>query len=110
MSDDNHGLGTNIEPAKPATKQKARPIGMPKLTRIIIEENDNIPPTGLFVGINGHSYLIRPGEEVSVPKGVIDVLNHAIMQAPQIDPTSRRVVGYRKRMRYPYRVISETAA
>ena len=79
--------------------------GMPTLTRIVLEENDDIPPTGLPVSINGRAYIIVPGEPVDVPQGVIDVLNNAIMNVPQIDPNTRRVVAYRPRMRFPYRTL-----
>jgi hypothetical protein len=112
MSEDHEDiLGSNIEPVKPTPaartpKAKTAPVGMPQTVRIVIEENDSIPPTGLFVGLNGKGYLIRPGEEVNVPRGVMEILDNAVMSAPQIDPGTRRVVGYRERMRYPYRVIS----
>jgi hypothetical protein len=104
-------LGSNIEPVKTVTpaktpRAKNAPVGMPQTVKIIIEENDNIPPTGLFVGLNGKGYLIRPGEEVNVPLGVVEILDNAVMSAPQTDPGTRRVVGYRERMRYPYRRVS----
>lgn len=96
-------LGSNLQPAPSAKKP---PIGLPPTVRIILEENDNIPPNGLFVGVNGVGYLIRPGEEVNVPASVVDVLEHAVMASPHIDPMTRQIVGYRQRMRYPFRKIS----
>lgn len=100
-------LESNLKPLKAA---KQAPIGMPETVRIAIEENDSIPPTGLFVGLNGRGYLIRPGEEVNVPPGVIEILDNAVMEAPIVDPSTKRVVGYRKRLRYPYRRVSEKEA
>lgn len=97
-------LGTNIPPAKRA---KAAPIGLPKTVRIILEENDNIPPTGQFFGVNGRSYMLKPGMEAEVPQGLIDVLDNAVTSTPIIDPDTRKVIGYRNSMRYPYRVISQ---
>ncbi len=82
------------------TSQKA---SKPARVRIILEESDDIPPTGLFVGLNGTGYLLRPGEEVDVPAGVIEVLEQAVMAMPQIDPQTNQVVGWRQRMRYPFR-------
>jgi hypothetical protein len=72
--------------------------------RIMLEDNDQIPPGGQFVGVNGRGYLIQPGHEVDVPESVLDVLDHAIMSVPVTDG-SATVIGYRDRLRYPYRII-----
>lgn len=74
--------------------------------RIVVEENDDIPPTGLFLGHNGRGYLIRPGEPVDVPRHIVEILDHAVMSSPQIDPSTKQVIGYRERMKYPYRVVA----
>jgi hypothetical protein len=74
--------------------------------KIILEENDNIPPTGLFIGSNGRSFLLRPGEEVEVPVEVIEVLNDAVEDVPRTDGNNN-VVDYRKKMRFPYRLIGK---
>lgn len=105
---DDLDLEPNIEaPAAVAPKRKkASTVGMPETIRIMIEENDSIPPTGIFVGLNGKGYLIRPGEPVNVPRGIVEILDNAVETTPQIDPITRRVVGYRERMRYPYRVVA----
>ena len=73
---------------------------------IVLERNDDIPPTGLPVGVNGYAYLIPPGKEVAVPRSVLEVLDHAEMLAPEVDPQNQQIVGYRPQKRYPYRVIS----
>ena len=103
-------LGVNIEtaPAPKAPRAKAAvPIaGLPKTIKIILEENDNIPPTGLFLGVNGKGYMLRPGIEVNIPYSVKEVLDHAVMSTPQIDPQTNKIVGYRDRMKYPYRTVS----
>lgn len=74
-------------------------------TRIILEENDEIPPIGLFLGLNGKGFLIQPGVEVDVPNGLIDILNNASMSAPIVDPQTQQISGWRDRLRYPYRVV-----
>ena len=100
-------LGSNI-PAEPA-QRRGRPkaaIGLPSRVKIILEENDNIPPTGLYVGLNGVGYLIRPGREVEVPMGVVDILDHAIETRAVVDPDTNKQVGWRDRQKFPYRKIT----
>lgn len=102
-------LGTNIEPEEVKTRaRRTMKVATPtsNTVRIVLEENDEIPPTGLFVALNGKGYLIVPGEEVDIPKGVAEILSHAVMSTPSIDPATKQVIGYRERMRYPYRTIS----
>lgn len=77
-----------------------------KRVRIILEENDSIPPTGQFFGANGRSYILRPGEEAEVPVEVINILDTAVMDTPIVDPTTKQVLGYRQRLRFPYRVLA----
>lgn len=99
------------KPRKASPAKKAAPANAKsslKTTRIILEDNDDIPPTGLYVGVNGKGYLIRTGIEVDVPNSVLEVLKHATKTAPIIDPDSRRVVGWRNRQRFPYAVVSAT--
>jgi hypothetical protein len=96
-------LGVNIEPE--IKVRKAKPV-VPDTIRIVVEENDDIPPTGLFLGHNGKGYLIRPGEPVDVPKHIVEILDHAVMSSPQIDPGTKQVIGYRERMKYPYRIVN----
>jgi len=91
-------------PKKAAPKKRASRQTKPKNTvRIQLEENDDIPPTGLYVGHNGKGYLIEVGKPVDVPKHIVEILDNAVMSSPTIDPGSRQVVGYKDRMRYPYR-------
>lgn len=92
------------EPEPPEVKTKAK--GMPKRVWIILEENDDIPPTGLFVSHNGNPYLIRTGEPVEVPEFLLGILDAAITTVSITDPTTRRVVGHRDRMRYSYRRVA----
>lgn len=94
------------EPVEPAKTPKAsKPPKTSDRVRIILEENDDIPPTGLFVSVNGRPYLIRPGEPVDVPQSVVEVLENASYASPQKDTATNQVIGYRERMRFPFRRV-----
>lgn len=115
-TDDDESAG-NLPPAAPKAAAKTKAAAKPKVTssgeiitaeqservKIILEENDNIPPTGLFIGINGRSFLLRAGEECPVPKDVLGVLDDAVEEVPRVG-SSNNVVEYRKKMRFPYRI------
>lgn len=104
MSD--HGFGSNIDEDAPALGGGVvDPIKSKRVT-IVLEDNENIPPTGQFIGVNGRSYMLRSGEPASVPVEVIDVLNNAVQAVPDRDPVSQQVIGYRSRLRFPYRVVN----
>jgi hypothetical protein len=83
------------------------PLVTTKRITIILEENDDIPPTGLFIGVNGRSYLLRPGEEVPVPEEVVHALNDAVTAVPKTDQQGN-VIDYKNRLRFPYRIVSDS--
>lgn len=76
-----------------------------KRVRIVLEDNNEIPPTGQFFSVNGRSYILRPNEEAEVPVEMLSALNDAVMEVPIVQ--NDQVIGYRKRMRFPYRVIAK---
>lgn len=53
---------------------------------------------------------LRPGEEAAVPVELLSVLNDALTDAPIVDPITSQVLGYRSRLRYPYRIVSSAYA
>lgn len=90
---------------KPAKKVKQPKADTEPRVRIMLEDNDQIPPGGQFLSVNGRSFLIQANREVDVPRCVCDVLDHAVMSVPVKDQYDT-VVGYRDRLRFPYRVIT----
>jgi hypothetical protein len=49
---------------------------------------------------------LRPGEEADVPVELLSILNDALTDSPVIDPITSQVLGYKQRLRYPYRIIT----
>jgi hypothetical protein len=76
-----------------------------KRVKIILEENENIPPTGQFFGVNGTGYLLRAGETAEVPEALIDVLDNAVEEVPVVDPVTKQPIGHRPKHRFAYRVV-----
>jgi len=96
-----------LAPRKPAPINVTAPVE--KRIRIVLEENENIPPTGQFFSINGRTFMLRPGDAADVPEALVNVLNDAVQDVPQIDQQTKQVIGYRKKLRFPYRVVQQAA-
>jgi len=106
MATNNLGnLEEDFGAASKGAKKTAVAQGLPETVRVILNEDDAIPPTGLFVGFNGRGYLIQPNQEVDLPLGVLEILDNAIHSVPKIDPLSRRVVDYASRPRFTYQTV-----
>lgn len=75
-----------------------------KRVKIVLEENDAIPPGGQFFGVNGVGYQIQPGKQVEVPEFLLGVIDNAVASKPVFNDDGQ-VVGYREVPRFPYRVI-----
>lgn len=78
-------------------------VEKPKMVKIMLEENDQIPPTGLFIS-GTKDWVLRPGEEVDVPEEIVGILKDAVYDAPVFN-SAQQVVGYRPRMRFPFRRV-----
>lgn len=104
------GAAVHAKIDAPPSAEVARAVNtffdpMAKRVKIVLEENDNIPPTGQFFGIQGRGYMLRPGEVAEVPLALVNVLNDAVMSTPVVDRTTQQVVGYRDKLRFPYRIV-----
>lgn len=95
----------------PKKASKVAPKEVPeRRVKIMLEENENIPPTGQFISVNGRTFMLKPGEPADVPECVINVLNDAVQASPQLDPSTKQVIGYREKLRFPYRIMEGARA
>jgi hypothetical protein len=113
-------LGSNIPvivleegaPAKPFEAKELAPVAAEvkeAYVRIVLGDSDEIPPTGQFFGLNGRGYILRPGEEADVPMGLIHILDNAVKEVPIVDNNTMKVVGWKKRLRFPYQIVRRDA-
>lgn len=93
-----------VASAQPMPEAKVEPR-----IKIMLEDNDNVPPGGQFISVDGVAYLLQPNVEVAVPVSVLEVLDNATMSVPIVD-LDKNVIGYRDRLRFPYRTIRERTA
>jgi hypothetical protein len=95
-------------PAKKAAKAAAPEAKAEAKTtvRIILDESDDIPRKGLFVGHNGIPYVIPTSREVDIPLFLKEILDNAVVSTPIVNPETRQVTGYRSRIKHTYRVVA----
>jgi len=104
-------LGSNVKgiPLEEFQPRVEPPKRNEKTRRIMLEESEHVTLGGIHVGLNGRTWKIRPGVEVDVPLGVIEILNNAVEERPVIDQNTGRIIGYRRKMRYPYQLVPTRA-
>lgn len=76
-------------------------------TRIVLEDNPNIPPTGQFIGVNGKGWLLRAGEEADVPQCILETLDNAIEFVAAKNSDGQLTGVNVERRRFSYRVVRE---
>ena len=101
-------LGENMSKEEENTGGVFETKAKVKRIRIVLDDNDDIPPTGHPVSVNGRLYILKPNEEMDVPVEVAHVLDLAVMSVP-VYGENQKVVGFRDRPRLPYRVIRNPA-
>lgn len=89
-----------------AVKQEA--LGAPdeKFIINIALGNDN-EPREVFVGAGGADYLIKRGHDVTVPRVVLEVLDHAIAGVPERDSFDQNKTVFVERKRFPYTIVGK---
>lgn len=103
------GIDNNIDTPNKDIRPTKKAAAAERRTRIVLEDNDQISPNGQFFGADGKGFMIRPGEEVDVPDSILSILDTAVMSVPVTDGSSS-VIGYRDRLRFPYRVVTSRRA
>jgi hypothetical protein len=91
---------------KASRKASAPDASARKTIRIILDESDDIPPSGLFLQHNGRPFMLQPGVEVDIPLFLQEILDHAVLSMPVVNPQTRQITGYRSRLKHTYRVVS----
>jgi hypothetical protein len=92
------------EPAPAVTKgEDLAPNTAEKRYRIVIA-TDSQDKQPIRVGVNGHSYTIKRGEEVTVPAPVVEALNHAVQYVYDPQTMARQEV-----LSYPFQILGEVA-
>lgn len=85
----------SLEPSKKAGNSKSETV-----TIIIATKEDDDQPVP--VGLNGKVYRMVRGEEVTVPKGVIDILNNAKQLV-----RDRKSGKDREVLAYPFQIVND---
>lgn len=79
--------------------------------RVLIQlhESPDIPPGGVFIGVNGYGYTLRPGAPVRVPVSVLRVLETAVVKRPIYanNADTGKVIGWSEAPRYAFTRIGD---
>lgn len=97
-----------VEPTAMQRQTANMSAALMKRIVIVLEENDNIPPTGLFIQYNGVPFILRTGVEASVPLPLCEILDNAKTHVAITDG-AHRIVAYRPKLRFPYREVRRAA-
>lgn len=58
-----------------------------------------------FVGWDGREFEIERGKDVSVPRGLLEVLDNAVLGVPETDPMDPMKTIIVQRKRFPYSIV-----
>jgi len=113
MSDDLK-IDSDVNPAdwdtpvetKPAKKKATGKNAAVKKTWIVLQKNDDIPPSGLFIGHNGTGYNLKASKKVEVPNFLLNVLDDAVVNKPVVGDNGR-ISHYEASPRFPYTVVRD---
>ena len=79
----------------------------PKFYKIVMEDVEGIPPGGQFFSLNGRNWYLKGGHTYIIPLGLKGILDNAVESYPVQNPDTQQVIGYRNKLRFPYRVLGQ---
>lgn len=88
-----------------STKQFISPTGHIR-DRIVIHPSSDIPKEGIFLSLNGYSFLAKPGEEIDLPRPVRIMLDTRIKTETIQDPETKEK-RTRDIPRFTYTIVKE---
>jgi hypothetical protein len=84
------------------------PQTKPHFRHIVLDPHEDIPAHGgLYVGYNGHQFLLPTNRPVRVPQGVVSVLDDAVLQVAVKDPNTLKYLTSRSAKRFQYRFTED---
>ena len=86
-----------------ATHDKAKPA---RYTINISLGNDGDEPYVFVGGCDEGDFRIKRGENVSVPRSVVERLENAVIGVPERDASAPDGVRFVQRLRYPFTVVA----
>lgn len=90
-------------------KSDAKPKkAQPQFYKILMEDSEAIPPAGQFFALNGRNWYLKGGHTYVVPLGLKVVLDNAVESYAVQNPDTKQVVGYRDKLRFPYRLLGQS--
>jgi len=98
--------GENMKESKTPEKF-VNPVGHIR-DRIIINQSEGLPSSGVFISLNGYAFLAKPGVEVDIPRPVRLMLDTCVKTEMLKDPSGKTY--YRDVPKITYQLIKENVS
>lgn len=99
--------GARVSGGKPASQNPAK-TGE-KRVLIQLHDSPDVPPAGVFIGVNGYGYTLKPGAPARVPVSVLGVLETAVVKRPVYagGQDTGKIVAWSEAPRYAFTRIGD---
>lgn len=71
---------------------------------ISLHDNEDIPPTGQFFGVNGRAFQLRSNTWYKVPSWLLSSIDNCVVDRP-VQDDQLRLIGVRPMKRFPYEIF-----